>query len=569
MAKKKFRFNANVEHSSESMNTSSDTKKSGDGTDGEGSGSDSTEAAELNELKQIMFESLRTIPFSLAEDFLLRNLNRVKCSTIGSYLNDLDKGLKTVKAVKYVAEELAKFLKLNQNPSSGNSKENNSDKLDRDTNVDDSGDEKEMYSDGNDPSPDSYTDNFEDFSEDDFDDDKLEQFTRQSFKKSIDLINEILLRLARLEERADLQKEINQKLTKEVTEVHSKVDMAHEKVDALPGAIRSIVENVMKDVPALSPASNEFTIVTPKETRIIKGVFPKQWKEILELGSMRKLIMLVGETGCGKTWLAERLAEALDLKFYSMSCSEGMSESEGKGWLLPVGESGKFMYIPAGFITAYEKGGVMNADEWDNIDPNVGVWFNKALSSANFYLPLRYENPIVTRHKDFVWIACCNTYGTGASSLYSGRNALDGATLDRHLLGTVTLDYDPTVENKIVDPNILLWGRTMREAMQKLAVDQKPCSTRFLKDATDMYIAYPDIWDLGKIQDKFFTNWAEDDVKRTKVVIRRSVFRKPDVDRRPPKQSFLCGLVERSRYPDQTENPGCIVPGFLRVGGYG
>ena len=50
----------------------------------------------------------------------------------------------------------------------------------------------------------------------------------------------------------------------------------------------------------------------------------------------------------------------------------------------------------------------------------------------------------VYAHKDFRVIACANTYGTGASTEYVGRNQLDGASLNRFALEEI--GYDPRIE---------------------------------------------------------------------------------------------------------------------------
>ncbi len=87
----------------------------------------------------------------------------------------------------------------------------------------------------------------------------------------------------------------------------------------------------------------------------------------MKLGNARKNILLIGPAGTGKTYIARQLAECLPSKldptkiglpFYHISCTAGMSEGNLTGKFLPVGENGKFEYVPAGFVYAYENGGV-------------------------------------------------------------------------------------------------------------------------------------------------------------------------------------------------------------------
>jgi len=58
----------------------------------------------------------------------------------------------------------------------------------------------------------------------------------------------------------------------------------------------------------------------------VKGVLPKEFERIVQLASQRVHTMLVGPAGCGKTFIAAKVAESLSLKFSSISCSVGMSE---------------------------------------------------------------------------------------------------------------------------------------------------------------------------------------------------------------------------------------------------
>ena len=75
--------------------------------------------------------------------------------------------------------------------------------------------------------------------------------------------------------------------------------------------------------------------------------------------------LLVGEAGTGKTMLAEQLGQLLRVPFASISCTMGMSESQFTGWLLPVGEAGKFDYVPSPFVRSVEQQSVFLLDEID------------------------------------------------------------------------------------------------------------------------------------------------------------------------------------------------------------
>jgi len=248
--------------------------------------------------------------------------------------------------------------------------------------------------------------------------------------------------------------------------------------------------------------------INDKEPRKTNGVVHEKFPRMIQLAAARKNILLVGPSGCGKTHVAEQLAEQLDLRYGSQSCSAGVSESAFSGWLIPVGESGQFIYVSSVFVDMYENGGVFLFDEMDNSDANVLVFLNQALANGKFFLPQRTENTIVKRHKDFLAIGCANTFGGGADGMYHGRVALDAATLDRFRLGTIFMDYSPAVEESLVDATVLSWGRKVREEISNHKL-RKLMSTRVLIDASDMMKMCD--WKISDIEEGYFADWSREE----------------------------------------------------------
>jgi MoxR-like ATPase len=246
-----------------------------------------------------------------------------------------------------------------------------------------------------------------------------------------------------------------------------------------------------------------------KKPKPIGGVVPKEFKKLVALAQQRKNILMVGPSGCGKTHIAGVIAEALDMDYAAQSCSAGVSESIFTGWLLPTGDNGKFGYVESEFVRIYENGGVFLLDEFDNTDANLGVFLNMAIAQDHFYLPQRFGNTKVKKHKDFVCVAAANTFGHGADSMYSGRTKLDAATLDRFKVGTVYMTYDEDVERHVVSTKeVLEWGWKLRKIIDKHRL-QKVLSTRVMIDASDM-IEYQD-WTLEEVKQAFFADWAREE----------------------------------------------------------
>lgn len=256
-------------------------------------------------------------------------------------------------------------------------------------------------------------------------------------------------------------------------------------------------------------------LASPKPRPAPGIVLPTVYPKILSLARRRKNILLVGPAGSGKTTIARQVSVDMDLPFYSVSMSEGMSESQLLGRREPTKEGG-FRYVPSPAVQAAENGGVLLIDEIDAGNSNTQICLNNILSGNRFHVPNRPDDGEIEKHKDFIAIASANTYGHGADRVYVGRNQLDGATLDRFRIGTVYLDYDENIERAIVKPDILEWGWKIRKAIRELSVRQI-LSTRFLKDLSDMSddegYKTPDDWWLTLTQ-----SWGADD--KNKVAYR-------------------------------------------------
>ena len=159
-------------------------------------------------------------------------------------------------------------------------------------------------------------------------------------------------------------------------------------------------------------------------------------------------VMLVGPAGCGKTMLAEQLARLLGYSFSMNSMTAGTSESAMTGWLLPVGEDGRFEYVPAPLVLAVKNGRTVHLlDEADAADANLLLVMNALLANGHFPVPHNLREPMVKKADSCIILAACNTTGAGADDLYTSRTALDAATLDRFYMIRVdyAADYEATL----------------------------------------------------------------------------------------------------------------------------
>lgn len=133
-------------------------------------------------------------------------------------------------------------------------------------------------------------------------------------------------------------------------------------------------------------------------------------------------VAMVGPAGSGKTTAVKKVADVLELPFYSKSVSAQTGQHEFFGYQDATGN-----YVRTLFRDAYENGGVFLLDEFDAGNPNVLAALNQATANGN----CAFADTMIEKHEDFVIVMAGNTFGHGATTEYVGRNKIDAATLDR------------------------------------------------------------------------------------------------------------------------------------------
>lgn len=303
-------------------------------------------------------------------------------------------------------------------------------------------------------------------------------------------------------------------ISKHIEHIDDKAEIAvreHAKdvMDGLAGAARKALQTAADN-------ARPIVIEEGKQRRKVKGVLPPEFERMVQLASARIPILLVGPAGCGKTYLSEKLGEALGFEFSDQSCSEGMSESVFNGLLLPLGKNGEFKHVPSPFMDRYESGGVMLLDEMDAGDPNLFTYINKAIANKSYTVPQRYTAPVVKKHKDFVLIAAANTFGHGADSMYVGRNQLDAATLDRFKVGLINLDYCREVEETLADDSLCKWAWAIRDRIRTNKL-RRIMSTRVINDLGVMTERYK--WKQPEWERAYFAGWSDNDRRAVGVTV--------------------------------------------------
>lgn len=277
-----------------------------------------------------------------------------------------------------------------------------------------------------------------------------------------------------------------------------------EIMDAKTEELRSKIEEVAK---TLQP---NVIHVNHKECGEVKGKLHKEFEEALTILTSQGRLFLKGDAGTGKTWLAEQLAEGLGLDFDALSLTAGISEGYLIGRTTINGD-----FIGTSFLDIFENGGVFLLDEVDAADANTLLILNKALSSNSMPVPMRTENPIAKKHKDFYIICCANTWGNGTDLQYSGREYLDEAFLNRFSVAKLEIDYDVQLEKDLLatEPKLCEVLQEMRNNARKNGV-MRTISTRTLVDA---YKYKTTGKTLDEVINRITTGWTREEIKKVEI----------------------------------------------------
>ncbi|MFW6119031.1 MAG: AAA family ATPase [Planctomycetota bacterium] len=141
-------------------------------------------------------------------------------------------------------------------------------------------------------------------------------------------------------------------------------------------------------------------------------------------------VLLVGETGIGKSTLVEQLAARLNWPVVRVAASGGLTESDLVGeWTVRQGET-VFNY---GFLPrAMRAGAVCLVDEVDGMEPEVAFALHQLMEDEGRLVLLQNGGEVIEPDPDFRLVCTANTLGHGdETGLYTGTRVLNAAFLDR------------------------------------------------------------------------------------------------------------------------------------------
>ena len=301
----------------------------------------------------------------------------------------------------------------------------------------------------------------------------------------------------------NMNTQVLENLTKAIESISDthKIEYAEEK-------ITNFIHDFMKKEYGNIPKTLDVRVAEDKTIKV-EGLTHKIFPKVLKLVNMGKAIMLTGPAGTGKNYLIEQIANALGGKFfYSSTITQ---EYKLTGF---IDASGNYHSTELRKAIDYanehpEIKVIMMIDEIDASIPDTLVVVNSLLANGYFDFP----DQRVSVGNNFVVIAAGNTVGLGADMVYTGRNVIDGATLDRFIL--VKMDYDTELENALCpEESLKNFIYDIRRSAKKNKVN---CivGMRCLKNAYEMFVNEFDKQDI--VSDSIIKGLGEDDINVLKA----------------------------------------------------
>lgn len=268
------------------------------------------------------------------------------------------------------------------------------------------------------------------------------------------------------------------------------INTIKERINKLPAedlkdTIKSETDKYIKNNYGTLPKKIE--IKNDLEVKQIEGLFHNKFEDILKIVQRGVPLMLTGPAGAGKNHTLEQVAEALDLDFYFTNAVT--QEYKLTGFIDANG-----VYQETQFYKAFKDGGLFFLDEIDASCPEALITLNSAIANGYFDFP----NGKVEANKNFRVACAGNTYGTGADMVYVGRNALDGATLDRFV--TINFDYDKDIEKQLAYDDelynfIIALRKAIKDASLRYIVSMRATinASKLLNAGIDKYEILKDV----------------------------------------------------------------------------
>lgn len=205
--------------------------------------------------------------------------------------------------------------------------------------------------------------------------------------------------------------------------------------------------------------------------RKVWGIWDKKIADIA-IANMQN-ILLLGDTGSGKTMFGEAYAAATGRMYYSLPCDVSVDPSALFGRTQPTETPGSYRWQDGPVTQIVRFGGVLNISEINFMPPKIAASLYPLLDSRRYIPLIGHEGEVVRAHPDLLVIADMNPNYRGTMELNAAfRNRFDFK---------IPWGYDATVEEQLVKYPTL---RDIAGRLRALSGDEimTPVSTNMLME---------------------------------------------------------------------------------------
>lgn len=212
-------------------------------------------------------------------------------------------------------------------------------------------------------------------------------------------------------------------------------------------AKKRVVKGTSKPAAKTNVADPNLHAYVPSKNIAAKYVGREVWgvwdKTIAEVAiAEKKNILLMGDTGSGKTLFGEAFASLTGRMYYSLACDVSIDPSALFGRMQPTETPGKFVWQDGPVTQVVRNGGVLNISEVNMMTPKIAASLYPLLDNRRYIPLLGHEGEVVRAHDDLLIIADMNPN-------YRGTIELNAAFKNRFDF-KIPWGYEDHVEERLV-----------------------------------------------------------------------------------------------------------------------
>lgn len=189
-------------------------------------------------------------------------------------------------------------------------------------------------------------------------------------------------------------------------------------------------------------------------------------------------LLLMGDTGAGKTMLPMAYAAEKKIPYYTVPCDVSIDPTALFGKMMPTDKLGEFEWVDGPVTELVRYGGILNISEVNFMPAKIAASLYSLLDHRRSIQLLGHKGEHVTAHSDLLIVADMNPK-------YRGTMDLNLALANRFGV-KVVWNYDPAVEDKLVPSKALL---DIVRKIRKEANIRTPIGTNMMIDFVSIAVA--------------------------------------------------------------------------------